>query len=266
MEITIDKPSLDASLAKLQGAIAAKVKVTGLNVRDCVTVEAGRLCEYMIDNCPGGENTKRAIDNRVHRTFASLGANTMAKGGHMNKGSAEIEWYAFTPTGIYGVAQDYDLTKANVDGLAEILKETKLNKKGRIIVGKRGKQTVYLWQKYITKRSTVNALASRLKKRVGLMKASFLPALREMMLMGFKSGRSIRAIALRNEANAKGSVENNISGDDPMVDIISNASGISKQAAQLVAISAMERRAGAITSRLAILQAHPELLGQEMLQ
>lgn len=265
MEIMVDKQSLDASLSRLQGAIAAKIKVTGLNVIDCIVVEAGRLCEYMIDRCPGGEDTKRRIDARVKYVFASLGENTMAKGGHMNTSSSEIQWYAFNPTGIYGVAKDYDLTKANVDGLAAVFKQTKL-KSGRIVAGQRGKQTIYLWQRYFTKQSTVNALAARLKKRVGLMKASFLPALREMMLMGFKSSRSIRADALRNEAGAKGSVENNLSGLDPMVDIISNANGISFKKAQRVASEAMYQRANAITSRLAILQAHPELLGQEMLQ
>ena len=114
MEVTIDKPSLDSSLAKLQGAIAAKMEVLHLTSKDCITVEAGRLCEYMIDRALGSIKTKNAIARKVLKNFISLGEDVETKSqrhstdgklaghGHSSAGMSEgsVEWYAFSPTGI----------------------------------------------------------------------------------------------------------------------------------------------------------------------
>src|ERR1039458_8493075 len=174
MEVTIDKPSLDSSLAKLQGAIAAKMEVLHLTSKDCITVEAGRLCEYMIDRALGSIKTKNAIAKKVLTKFVSLGEEVGIKSqsswaghyrGHSESDISEgkdIEWYAFTPTGIYGIAQEMDYRNANVDGLESIYFGTEVTDKGRIVAGQRGKQTVYLWQKYVVKPSTVKALIAKL--------------------------------------------------------------------------------------------------------
>src|ERR1017187_7460659 len=134
MEVTIDKPSLDSSLAKLQGAIAAKMEVLHLTSKDCITVEAGRLCEYMIDRAFGGARTKKAIAKKVLTKFVSLGEEAGIKSvRHSSSGMSEgdVEWYAFSPTGIYGVAADMDYRNANVDGLESIYFGTEVTDKGR---------------------------------------------------------------------------------------------------------------------------------------
>jgi hypothetical protein len=277
MEVTIDKPSLDSSLAKLQGAIAAKMQVLKMSSRRAIGLEASHLCGYMIDRALGGTRTKKAIARKVLTKFISLGEDVEIKsesswaGHHRNHSESDIsegkdvEWYAFTPSGIYGVAREMDYRNANVEGLESIYFGTEMggNDGDRIVAGQRGKQTIYLWQKFLVKPSTVKALITKLQKRVGSLKASFIPSLRALEAEGFKTAETIPAAALRNEYRAKGRFNNGLNELDCFVEIISNASGAGNEKMRQIAAEAMEGRARAIITRMAVIHEHPELIFQE---
>jgi hypothetical protein len=132
------------------------------------------------------------------------------------------------------------------------------------VAGQRGQQTIYLWQKFLVKPSTVKALITKLQKRVGSLKASFIPSLRALEAEGFKTAETIPAAALRNEYRAKGRFNNGLNELDCFVEIISNASGAGNEKMRQIAAEAMEGRANAITTYMVKLQEHPELIGQEM--
>ncbi len=136
-----------------------------------------------------------------------------------------MNWYAFTPRGIYGVAQDYDLTNATVAGLYATYFQTKTNKMGRIIVGKRGKQTIYLWQKYTVNEQTVKKLIERLKKHIGRLKAGWTVAWNKLG----QPGQPVPGWITRHENGARG---DGIDGlgipDQPSFTLINRALGIDK--------------------------------------
>ena len=270
--IELDSSVTRDSLVRLSGAIAAKAKEFHLTNEAVLRVEGGRLCEEMIKRAPPKsiQKTKQKITSDVKHKFATLSpkAEEQQFAAGRNKlhsdFSGDVTWYDFTTSGIYGVASPQDFRNANVDGLKAVYYETKVNKLGRRVVGQRGKQTVYLWQQYLTRKATVNALVEKIKKNIGRLKASFLPALRALQSAGFKSSYTPPEAALNNESVAKGSINMNLHGDEPFVEIISNAIGAESETTVSVANQAMRSRAESITTRMAMIHEHPELRDQEL--
>jgi hypothetical protein len=263
---------LDSSLARIGGAIAAKIKATGINARTCMIIEGGRLCHTLINlSWPkDSTKTKKRIEKDITHKFGVLGMDAGVKSGTEtgrvhNPGAEEIEWYAFTPTAVFGVAQDYDLRNANVDGLYQVYKETEVNELGRIVLGTRGKQTFYVWQKYLTSKQTMQALVKRVQGHVGRMKSSFLPGLRAMEAKGFPHKDVPGYVTAHEGSMCKGSVNDMTDNPNPCVEIISNATGVGNEGMRDVARRAMEVRADAIPKRMMYIAKHPELAYQEVI-
>jgi hypothetical protein len=213
--------------------------------------------------------TKARIEKEVRAKFGSLDRDISEQSHYRHKEGeiatgSDVEWYAWTPSGLYGVARERDFSGATVDELMKLNNSISINSTGREVVGQRGKQTVYLWQKIVTKKATVNALIVRLKKHVGRLKASFLPALRSVQARGYSGGQNISEQVAHNEAGARGSVNDQLDSSQPSLEIKSWAVGCGSPGMQGIATTAMNIRTQACIKRMIILQQHPERLMEEL--
>lgn len=159
--------------------VADTLGATGDSASKFVRYQAGQLHQTMVRLTPpkNRAKTNAAIERRVDAKFHTLRNPAF---DHTHSGSDSVEWYGFQPNAIFGVAKDSDMTKASADDLYQFYFKTRLNKQGRIVAGRRGKQTVYIWQKVTTKESTVNRLKARLKRHIGRLKAAWLPSWEEL--------------------------------------------------------------------------------------
>jgi len=213
--VKVDQARLDADLRMFANSIQAKALLIGKSSSQILKTECRRLAETLIRITPPSDDgpqakalktrygmgayarAKEKIKRDVLKKFAMLGRGDVEDyGGRygdevMNfsnktwtetsskRGHGDVKWLIWTRDYLIGVAKDYDLRAANVDGLKSIYRETKITRTGKINVGDRGRQTVLLIQKYLTKKSTVRALIRRLQANIGKLKAGWLVGWKE---------------------------------------------------------------------------------------
>lgn len=276
--ITLDGISLESALQRWNRQITDKIDWTHLAGQDVVRVEGGRLVQTLIRFTPPEDRRKseQGMENAILSKFSLLDQARYAPSGgiahrfealHGGKhGQSDVRWYAWNARGLYGVAEDYDLTKATVDGLKAVYYQTRISrgrKKGRIIAGHRGKQTVYLWQRYLTKPATVKRLVARLKKHFGRLKAGWLVSWIEL-------GRPQGTYAppqwvTRHETGARGYCLNGL-GDRryPQLTLENHAKGAGTEKTNRFVRDALVVRSEAMVKRMVFLIRHPERLGEEV--
>jgi hypothetical protein len=266
--VTVDKPSLDQSLRRWNAHLATKIDMTHLAGQDVVRVEAGRLVQTLVRITPPEDRSAsmQKLGARVEGKFHTLGSeqhsfHELAAGG--KAGNSDVRWYAFQSDGIYGVAEDADMTNATADGLYRVYFDTPLNKEGRIVAGHRGRQTVYIWRKITTKLATVKKLAARLKRHFGRLKAAWLAG---WIDLGRPTGTyAPPAWVLQHETGARGYSINGL-GDPryPQFTLENHAKGAGSAKMNGLARDTMEIRSQAMVKRMSFLIKHPEKLAEEV--
>ena len=169
------------NFAHFNTQMARYVDELGMAAPVVVRQQAGLLARTLIQLTPPVDRsiTKEAIGTRLRAKFNTLGSEN----GHSfeeispgtKAGRGDVRWYAFRSTAIYGVAKDKDMTQASAEDLYQLYFRTVLGKGGRIVAGRRGRQTVYLWQKLTVDWDQVKKLRLRLEKHIGRLKAGWVP-------------------------------------------------------------------------------------------
>lgn len=271
--ITVDKPALDQALQTWNRQITEKIEMTQLAGQDVVRKEGGRLVQTLIRFTPPRDRkaSQDALEKRVGSRFTAQDAagvtswHQLQHGGISGgkHGEGEVRWYAWNAKALYGVAQDYDLTKATVDGLRTVYYETRMTKEGRIVAGHRGKQTVYLWQRYIVKSATLNKLKARLKKHFGRLKAGWLVSWIELGRPGGEYTPPGWVTA--HEQGARGYCLNGL-GDPryPQLTLENHAKGAGSEQMRELVRDALVARNQAMVRRMAFLIKHPDRMHEEV--
>jgi hypothetical protein len=173
--ITVDTAKLEADIAAFNSRLKARFTMLGGRMPIIVKRQAGYLCRTLINLTPPRDRDKTAekITNQVNKRFATFSTKYETIRASKKAGHGDTRWYAFSPTAIYGVAKKDDLRDATSEQLYQLYFKRQLNKDGRFQAGKRGKQAVYLMQRIMTKKSTVNKLIARLVKHIGRFKAGW---------------------------------------------------------------------------------------------
>jgi hypothetical protein len=269
--ITVDQPALQQSLQRWNSYIAGKIDFTHLAGKEVVRVEAGRLVQTLIKVTPPAEpaRTRESIEGRVDRTFQVLGTENgrswvdLDQGG--KHGYGDVAWYAFQSNAIFGVARDADMTGASAAELYAVYQANKRqNKQGRIIAGRRGKQTVYIWKKITTLASEVRKLKTRLKSHVGRLKAGWCPAWDKL---GQPRG-TYAPPRWVTDHNVEGKVQGyaiNLIDDPrfPQFTLENHAKGAGSDTMNGLVKTALDIRSKAMVKRMTFLVKHPEKLGEE---
>lgn len=254
--ITLDQSALSQSLQRWNQSVALKQAVLGQAAEKTVLVEAGRLVESLIKLTPSAKKDNIQID--VKSKFVSLNLD------HVRQTDGPAEWYAFQPNAIFGVAKDQDMSGASVEELYRLNKTLKVNKQGRVIAGKRGKQTVYIWKKIVTKAATVNALIAKLKKHVGRRAAGWLVSWNDLKMIGLKSSYNPPQYIAQHSQGARGYSINGLGiKGSPEFTIENHAIGIENRSMDIVVQAALNIRADAMTKRLEYLVKYPERISEE---
>ena len=198
------------NLAHFNTQMARYVDELGMAAPVVVRQQAGLLARTLIQLTPPKSIsvTRGKIQSRVEDTFDVLRESHWHSGEALlegpKAGQGDVRWCAVTRKGIYGVAKDKDLTRASTNELYEAyFANRRLTKEGRVIAGRRGKQTVYIWQKIATTRSQVDRLASRLKNHVGRLKAGWLPSWKEAGAPGGSMG-AVPEYVMKHAGGARG--------------------------------------------------------------
>ncbi len=237
--------------------MALKQAVLGQAAEKTVLIESGRLAESLIKLTPSAK--KSDIEQDVRSKFVSLNLDHTRQ---VSEGS-DADWYAFSPNAIFGVVKSKDMTDASVEDLYKIHISTEVDKHGRSAVGKRGKQTVYLWQKIVTKTATVNKLIAKIKTHVGRRSAAWAKCLEELIALGYKSSYSIPAYIQKHVTGARGYSTPELNKVNPSVTITNFAVGIGNREINGIIQSALDIRATAMTKRLEYLVKYPEKISEE---
>ena len=174
---------INHNLAHFSFQMGRYVDELGMAAPVVVKQQAGLLARTLINLTPPDNKGVLAqrIDSQVKAAFNWLGEEALAKAhaaGSVMAPSAPASgaiWYGFQADKVYGIAADKDMTASSAEDLYKLYFTANVTKQGRRNVGRRGKQTFYLWSKITTKTATVNKLAARLKSHVGRLKAGWLP-------------------------------------------------------------------------------------------
>lgn len=267
--ITVDKPSLEASLTRWNSFVAGKIDMTQLAGQGVTRKEAGRLVQTLIKITPPADR-KGSMDKlgaKVEGKFHSLGEESGHSFSEFSAGSkagqGDVRWYAFQPNSIYGIKQDLDMSEASVEDLRDVYYKTQLNGDGRIVAGTRGRQTVYLWQKITTKAATVKKLAKRLKDHFGRLKAGWLPSWKDLGRPG--GTYSPPGWVTDHEDGARGYSINGL-GDPrfPQFTLENHAKGAGTAKMNGLVRDALVIRSEAMVKRMSFLIKHPEKLSEEI--
>lgn len=172
------------TFAEFNRQMQRKVDILKLNAKDVVVREAGQLALTLMKITPPKDpkRTRDIIETKLSRKFAGAmnpsrtyeNTESSAWGGDVGKkrGSGDVFWYVWTPTALYGVSKEAaDYRNANEQGVYRLLFETTAG--GKTKVGQRGKQRVYITQKYLVKPSMVKKVIARVKRHVGRLKAGW---------------------------------------------------------------------------------------------
>ena len=268
--VMVDQGALQQSLQRWNSFIAGKIDFIHQAGPKVVRVEAGRLVQTLIKVTPPTEpaKTRDSIGGKVDATFHVLGTENGRSWTEFDQGGkhgyGDVAWYAFQPNAIFGVAKDVDMTGASAAELYSVYQANRRQtKEGRIMAGKRGKQTVYIWRKITTLAKEVAVLKARLKKHVGRLKAGWLPTWKDL-------GRPQGTYAppqwvTQHEAGALGYSINGL-GDPrfPQFTLENHAKGAGSQKMNALVKTALDIRSKAMVQRMTFLVKHPEKLAEEV--
>jgi len=137
--------------------------------------QAGMLSRDLIDRTPVAAVAK--IRRDVSSKFKVLGMNNphqFHEASDKKSGHKDIRWYAWDMTGLFGVSRDMDLTSDTDAAVYKAYFENRnQTKTGRVILGQRGRQTVYAWRKITTTKDQLKRLADRLAGHAGRLAAGW---------------------------------------------------------------------------------------------
>ncbi len=256
-------------MRKFQGILAKKADLLHVTGQSVVKVETGRLLDTLVTITPPDDRKMSAdkIQKRVSQVFRSLSEDLSFHDKDSKSGSGDVTWYAFQPNAIFGLAKDKDLRKASVDDLYQLFFKTRINKQGRIVAGKRGKQTVYIWQKLTTKASRVKQLTARFIKHLGRAKAGWAVSLEDVRDLGWKGGKPIPEWVRPHmtPGKARGYAINHLSDKTkPSFTIENHAKGIGSRLFERLKNQALRIRIQAMEKRMAYLIKHPDRIKEEL--
>ena len=163
-----------------------------------------------------------ALENPTRTEASMAGEQRTTKSGH-----GDIYWYAFSDRAIYGVGHDMDMRGASAKDLAEmlpnIIAKSKGGTRGRMQVGRRGRQTIYLLRKILTKSATRKELTSIVKGRIGILASGWVPS---WMATG-SAGRPLPKRVERHvdKSNRIGTYEDGLKQANPEFTLINRANG-----------------------------------------
>lgn len=273
MKVTVDEHALNAAREKFNRAVAMKISVTGLAVKDCVIVESGRLCELLIKRTPPQdagranalrERIEKKVTKRFERLTSKIDTKQYQSGGKFGRG--EVCWIKSAPTFLYGERRDAFLVK-DLDMLWGIfLRTARLRSEAVQQPQPRGSQKVYIRTGASVSRADVARLVKRLQRHVGRLKAGWLTAYRAVQRLGFRGAWQPNKFVLNNETGNRGDFNNGLQQDPtkPFIDVINRARDVNKNYMRTIAHHALESRVKYVVKRLQVLVKHPELIGQEM--
>lgn len=192
--------TLEANLKQFEASMARMVDRVGMGARYVVLDQSAKLVKTLIQITPPKDagKTRTSIANRFNSRFAK--ANEWSLNSKEAKyGASGVWWYAWRSNALYGAADaQKDMTGATAEEIAKL--SYKLTNSGRTRVGQRGKQKVYIWQKYVVKKKQLNAAIKLVQSHIGRLKAGWLPAYDTL-----KATFAIPARITRHRSVAKGS-------------------------------------------------------------
>jgi hypothetical protein len=276
--LEVDQAAMDRQMKNFALSIATKEKQFNRIASSALRIEGDRLCQTLMRDTPPKNkgNAAKKIDRDVDRKFHRMAMETgdgnsdfltrYAPAGSPKHGSGDVYWYVWTDRILYGLAKTEDYTSANAEGLKALYRQTKLNKRGMVDLGKRGKQDVRVWQKWLVKKATVNKLKRLLAENIGRAKAGWAVGWRAL---GSGTGiynppEWVTKHVDRNPARF-GRCDTTRMHDTqiPELTITNTAKNISKPNFRRIAFQAMGVRMISMRKRVAALIRHPELIDQD---
>lgn len=264
--ITADTTDFAMQCQRFGNRLHQRVTQFGGRTSTIIKRQAGLLARTLINLTPPRDRSKlgKKITERVISKFHVMGEDYS---GHVwsapdpakqSKKFPDTTLYGFTPTAIYGVAKDVDLGDATPEHLYQLFWKRRLTRAGRAMVGRRGKQAIYVWQKITTKGSTVKALAKRLVNHIGRMKAGWSVSWEDCG----SPGRALPGWIAKHAGKLNGARGYSVNGlgvpGEPNFTIANTAKGIDPSKAQGYITSAMKIRIKALEADAAFALAHPD--------
>lgn len=203
----------------------------GMAGPEVVRKQAGLLARTLI-NLSGPKDIGKArdkIEAGVHKAFGQDSHDGAPQRGGKH-GRDDVDWYSWDHQNLRGIARDVDVRDKSADDLYTLynqLREVQTTK-GMIVAGRRGKQTVKIWQKYVARISQLKKLIKRLKGHIGRRQAGWLPSWR---VSGSPQGSQgpVSQQVLRHETGARGYYLDGLGiPNGPTFTLINTAAGASK--------------------------------------
>lgn len=224
---------IESNLAQWSEAMQKRISQLGLDAKTELEKQAGFLARELIDvSGPRSFSTASAsIAKGVGTAFGQDGRDGfIVRGGKYGRG--DVDWYSWDSENIRGIARDMDVRDKSEDELYALYKTLQGNqtRKGMLVVGRRGKQTVKIWQKFVVKKTVLKGLIKRIVGHLGRRQAGWLPAWRALGSPE-GGGNPIPQRVLKHEAGARGYYLDELQTEDhPAFTLINNAVGSSKLA------------------------------------
>lgn len=241
---------IEHNLPQFNAAMARYVDELHMCGPVVVKQQAGLLARSLINLTPpkSAPKTKERIRSSVGGKFAILRSENPREFVQDQAGRGDVSWYAFQPKGIFGVARDKDCRQMSDEELYQLNLVTKVNKQGRLVAGKRGKQTVYIWKRFLTNPGAVSRLVKRIQEHVGRLKAGWV--------VGWRAGgapaggmNAVPGWVLKHETGARGYVVDGLGiANAPEFTMANYAVGASEEKLGPIVSSAMRVRAKAMTA------------------
>lgn len=241
---------VNVQMGRLRDAISLRITRLGGNTKTIVKRQAGLLCRTLINLSPPKDYDKsaRRIEDRVNTKFHQIntGGGADHSGDIAKQGDGTVIWTGSSKFAVYGIAKDVDYRDASVEGLEALflgrggIKRTA----GRAKYPRgHGQQDVYVWQKIVTKKATVKALAKRLIQRIGRLKAGWMVGWQECG----SPGATVPQWIAKHRTGARGRCDMQLDiPNAPSVIITNSARGVSEIKRNGILASAMRIRADAI--------------------
>lgn len=238
---------LSIDLTRFNTGCAVYANTLKLAPKDVVSQQAGLLMLDLARNLPpkDPEKTKATIQKAVQDRFSILTApgTDFSVGSGGKEGRGDIHWIGSSPSLLFGIAKDVDMTKATPEDLRKLYYHT--TKSGKISLGHRGKQRVKVSQKITTREATRAKLVKIIQDRVGLLRASFCKGLSAVQAKGKPPAWVAKQID-----KAKGDFINGLNQPGKAeFSIISNAAGVTSEKSTFFLQGALDRRANAMVTR-----------------
>jgi hypothetical protein len=269
--ITVDMPALQQSIARWNSSIAGKIDMLQVNGQGVVKVEAGRLVQTLIKVTPPKrlEDAREKVAVDVWRVFGQMGETFQDHGAWASDdpkhGHGEVYWSHWDDQSLTGYKRQNDKRGADENELRALYLSMKARpcKKNIQYLGMRGKQGVYVKEKFLLLEATKLQVVKHFQNNVGRAKAGWMIGWNEL---GKPGGiYTPPAWVTRHASGARGGCDIRGLGDPryPRFEIENHAKGIGSAMMNQLAIKAMQIRCAAMVERMKQLLEHPELAADE---